>query len=79
MGKTIAESLREEGEQKGLQQGELRSQRRWLVQLLRNRFGKVPAATVRRIEATERLDLLDRWFDQASSAKSLQEVSFTAE
>jgi Putative transposase, YhgA-like len=75
MGKTIAESLREEGEQKG----ELRTQRRCLVRLLRNRFGKLPAATVRRIEATERLELLERWFDQASSAKSLEDVSFTAE
>jgi len=79
MGRTIAEALREEGEQKGLQKGELRTKRKWLVELLRIRFGKVPAATVKRIKATKRLDLLDAWFKQASVAKTLAEVSFSTD
>jgi hypothetical protein len=79
MGKTIAESLKEEGEQKGLLQGKLRAQRRWLVLLLRSKFGKVPASTAKRIEATERPDLLDRWFEQALTAKKIEDVSFTAD
>jgi hypothetical protein len=47
--------------------------------LLRNRLKKVPAALVKRIEATERLDLLEAWFDQASSAEKLEDLSFAAE
>ena len=72
MGKTIAEDLREEG----VQVGELRNQRRVLVKALRHKFGKIPAATVKRIEATEQFDLLDRWFEQALAAKKLGEISF---
>jgi hypothetical protein len=79
MGQTIAEHLKEQGRQEGLQQGEVRSKRRWLVRLLRKRFGKVPAGLVKRIEATENLDLLDAWFDQALAVKKLEELSFTAE
>src|ERR1700722_18810361 len=63
MGKTIAEDLID----KGREEGEVRNQRRMLVRLLRNKFGKIPAAVVKRIEATERMDLLDTWFDLASA------------
>ena len=73
VGKTIAECLKEEGRE----QGDVRTQRRMLVRLLRNRFGKIPAAVVKRIEATERIDLLDAWFDQALAADKLADVSFT--
>ena len=58
MGKTIAEGLIEKGRLEGLEQGEVRTQRRVLVQVLRKKFGKLPAALVKRIEATEQLDLL---------------------
>jgi hypothetical protein len=50
-----------------------------LVRLLRKRFGKIPASMVKRIETTERIDLLDAWFDQALAAKKLEDVSFTTE
>ena len=83
MGKTIAEHLkedgREEGLEKGLEKGEVRTQRRMLVRLLQGKFGKIPAAMVKRIEATEQIDLLDKWFDQALAAKKLADVSFTTE
>ncbi len=79
MGRTIADALRDEGREEGRQEGELRTQRRLLVRMLRNKFGRIPAAVVRRIEATERLALLDQWFDQATTANTLNEVNFNAE
>ena len=83
MGKTIAEHLREEGRQEGRevgrQEGEVSAQRRVLVQVLRHKFGKIPAALVRRIEATEQLDRLNAWLVQVMDAKTLGDVSFAAE
>jgi hypothetical protein len=73
MGKTIAEHLISQGRE----EGEVLTQRRMLLRLLRNKFGKIPAATVKQIEATERIDLLDAWFDQALAGKTLEELSFT--
>jgi predicted transposase YdaD len=78
MGKTIAEHLKEEGREEGREEGVVRTQRRMLLSLLRNRFGKIPAAMVKRIEATERIELLDAWFDQALAAKKLEDVPFDA-
>jgi hypothetical protein len=79
MGKTIAEDLIDQGREKGREEGEVRTQRRMLVRLLRNKFRKIPAAMLKRIDATERIDLLDAWFDQASAAKRLEDVSLTTE
>jgi hypothetical protein len=73
MGKTMAEYLKEQGRQ----EQEVRSSRKLLLRLLRNRLGKMPAALVKRIEATERPDLLQTWFDEASSADKLADLSFT--
>jgi hypothetical protein len=79
MGKTIAEYLREEGREEGRQQGEVRTQRRLLLRLLRNKFGKVPARIVKRIEAVDQLRVLDAWFDDASTAARLEDLTFAAE
>lgn len=76
MGKTIAEDLIEKGLQKGLQEGDVRTQRRNLVQVLRHKFGRIPTATVKRIDATEQIGLLNGWFEQALDAKRLDDVSF---
>jgi hypothetical protein len=75
MGKTIAEGLIE----KGRKEQEVTSQRRVLVQVLRHKFRKIPAATLKRIEATERLDVLEAWFVQALDAKKLEDVSCATE
>jgi hypothetical protein len=61
MGKTIAEDLIEKGHKKGLQEG-VRTQRRMLVKGLKHKFGKIPLGTLKRIEATEQIDLLDEWY-----------------
>ena len=79
MSKTMAEYLKEEGRQEGRQEGEVLARQNYLLRLLRHKFGKLPAAVVRRIKATEQLELLDRWFDQTSAAQQLQDVSFAAE
>jgi hypothetical protein len=79
MAKNMAEQLKEEGLAIGLHRGEVRTQRRLLVRLLRNRFGKVPPKLVKRIEATQRLDLLDAWFHEASAIKKLDDLSFAGD
>jgi hypothetical protein len=79
MAKTMAEHLMEKGEAKGRREEAVRTQRRLLLRLLQNRFPKMPERTVQRIEATEQLDLLDAWFDEAMTAKKLADLSFAAE
>jgi hypothetical protein len=79
MGKTIAEGLIEKGHQQGYQKGRQEERVQMLVRLLKNRFGKIPAATLKRIEATEQAERLEAWFDQASSAKKLEDVAFDSE
>jgi hypothetical protein len=77
--KTIAEMLREEGRREGNEQARreeaVRVIRDWLLRLLRSRFGKIPARWVKRIEATEGLDQLGTWFDEACTASELSQVS----
>jgi hypothetical protein len=47
-----------------------------LVHVLKHRFGKIPSAVLKQIEATEKLDLLEAWLVQAVDAKSLSDISF---
>jgi hypothetical protein len=79
MGKTMAEYLKEEGEAVGLRKGEVRARQQWLVDLLRTKFGKLPASVVKRIETTDRSELLDAWFHEALDASKLAELSLTAD
>jgi hypothetical protein len=79
MARTMAEHLQELGRQEGLQKGEVHARQEYLLRLLRNKFGKLPAAVVRRIESTEQIDLLDSLFDQAWAAKKLTDLSFPTE
>jgi hypothetical protein len=76
MGQTIAEHLREQGRQEGVQLGEVRNQRRCLVELLRHKFDKVPATLLKQIEAAEDLKVLQVWFARVLAAKKLEHVSF---
>ena len=66
---TTAEKLRREGEARGKAQGK----REALLLQLRQRFGRVPAATVARIERAEAAEL-DVWFGRVLSASSLSDV-----
>ena len=66
---TAAEKLRREGEARGKAQGK----REALLLLLRQRFGRVPAATVTRIERAAAAEL-DIWFVRGLTASSLSDV-----
>jgi hypothetical protein len=75
MGQTMAEFLIE----KGRQEEKVQSRRQMLLRLLRNRFGKPPAAVAKRIAATDQLKMLEKWFDRASSADNLDAVGIITE
>jgi len=62
---TTAEMLRREGKAEG--------KREALLQLLRQRFGRLPAATVARIDKAD-ADVLGVWFGRALTAESRDEV-----
>jgi hypothetical protein len=79
MAKTMAEHLQEKGEAMGVLKGGLRARQQYLLRLLRNKFGKVPARVVRRIEETDQVKLLDTWFDEAVTATQLTELSLAAQ
>jgi hypothetical protein len=66
---TTAEMLRREGEARGKVQGK----REALLLQLRHRFGRLPAATLARIEEAGAAEL-DLWFRRGLTASSLDEV-----
>ena len=74
---TTAEMLRREGEARGeargKAEGKAEGKREMLLLLLRQRFGRIPAAAVARI-ATATIEQLDAWFGQGLTASSLDEV-----
>jgi predicted transposase/invertase (TIGR01784 family) len=74
---TTAERLRREGEAKGeargLKRGALLGKREALLLVLRQRFGRVPAAITERIDRARGTDL-DAWFGRVLAASSLDEV-----
>jgi hypothetical protein len=74
---TTAEMLRREGEARGKAQGKAEGKaegkREALLLLLRQRLGRLPAATVARIEKAGAAEL-DVWFRRGLTASSLDEV-----
>jgi hypothetical protein len=80
----------EEGQRLGMQEGQRlgvlegqrlgfrRNQQRILVRQLRRRFPQVPEPIVQRVEATESIDLLDRWLDEILMANDLTETELGA-
>ena len=74
---TTAEKLRREGRREGEARGEARGKaqgkREALLLLLRQRFGRVPAAAAARIEGAGAAEL-DVWFGRVLSASSLSDV-----
>ena len=70
---TTAEMLRREGRDQGRQEGEVLGKRAALLLQLRQRFGRLPAAAVVRVEkaAGEELDV---WFGRVLIATSLDDV-----
>lgn len=70
MGQTIAESLIEEG----MEKGELRLARSLLLDMLKKRFRKVPKAVKQRIEATTELSRLKEAILNAMNLESLDDL-----
>jgi hypothetical protein len=70
---TAAERLRREGRQEGKLEGKLEGKREALLVLLRQRFGRLPAAVVAGINDAGDADL-DAWFKRGISASTLDDV-----
>jgi hypothetical protein len=71
MGKSYAETLKEEGRE----QGEVRARRNTLLRLLRKRFGDLPAEIIERIGATNDIEQLDTWLDRVLTASSIEDMA----
>ena len=70
---TTAEMLRKEGEARGRQEGRQEGKQEPLLLLLRQRFGRLPAAAVARVDKADAATL-DTWFSRVLTAASLDEV-----
>ena len=70
---TTAEMLRREGEARGKATGKAEGKREALLLLLRQRFGRLPAAAVARIDKAD-APTLDVWFGSVLTASSLDDV-----
>ena len=65
--------LRREGRDQGRQEGEVLGKRGALLVLLRQRFGRLPAAAVVRIDKAGAAEL-DVWFGRVLTSSSLDDV-----
>ena len=70
---TTAEMLRREGRAEGEARGRSEGKRDLLLLLLRQRFGRLPAAAVARIGKAAAVEL-DAWSGKVLTAASLDEV-----
>jgi len=70
---TTAERLRREGAAEGEARGEARGKRDALLLLLRQRFGRLPAAAVASVGRADAAEL-DTWFGRVLTASSLDEL-----
>jgi hypothetical protein len=71
---TWADRIRAEGWRDGLVQGEERGIRRILLRQLQLRFGSVPEAVHRRVDAIESLEILSEIADSILTAGSIEEL-----
>ncbi len=70
---TTAEMLRREGKAQGRAEGKAEGKREMLLSLLRQRFGRLPAATAARVEKAT-ADELDVWSTRVLAASSVSDV-----
>jgi hypothetical protein len=71
---TLADKLRAEGRKEGHKEGRVSAKAEDVLHVLRHRQGSIPAAVRRRVLATVDERLLQRWFDRAIVAGSVEEV-----
>jgi hypothetical protein len=74
MGKTMAETLKEEGMALGKAQEAAHARQEMLLLQLRERFKRVPEGVVRRVESTEDLEQLKAWIKAFATARRLSDV-----
>ncbi len=67
---TLAEQLRAEGRQEGLQEGLLQERRVWVERILSSRFGPLPQDAAERIASANR-EPLERWAETVMTAESV--------
>jgi hypothetical protein len=70
---SVADQLIQQGFDKGIEKGLEKGQRTLLLRLLGKRFGAVPAHVADRVAAAPPADL-ERWFDRAIDASSLDDI-----
>ena len=63
-----------EGIEQGIEQGILKGKREAVLRLLHSQFQNVPESILQRITAIDSISALDRLFDQAMTAKSLDDL-----
>jgi hypothetical protein len=71
---SYADKLRADGRAEGLIEGSAIATARALLRVLDHRTGPVPSFVRERVLATADEQLLERWFDRALSARSVEEV-----
>jgi hypothetical protein len=64
---------RQEGRREGRQEGRREGRQEGLMQLLARRFGKLPRTVTARVKRA-RIEDIDRWFDRAVDAATLDDV-----
>ena len=70
---TIAETLLEQGEARGLRRGLAAGKAEALLRLARGRFGAVPEGRAEQVLSAD-AETLDRWLDALAAAGTLEEV-----
>jgi hypothetical protein len=70
----VAERRRAEGKAEGKVEGEIEARREDLLFLLKEKFGKLPASAVRKINTTSDSELLKAWIRQVVHIDSLDEL-----
>ena len=71
---TLAERLRQEGRLEGRQEGGKEKQSELFNKLLRSRFGDIRDPHIQERLRNATPDQIDRWFDKALQAKTINEV-----
>ena len=66
----------ERGERRGERRGEMRAQRKATLRVLQQRFGNVPEALVRKINAMRSIARLDAIFNKALEAETLEDIDW---
>ena len=74
MAQTMAEHLIEQGKAQGIEQGEIQAKQAALLKLLESRFDSPSESITKEIALIQSLSRLDSLFDQALTAKTLNEI-----